>query len=139
VTGVIVGAIAVVVVVALIVRASGRQEARIDASKARAVAGTARVVEIVGNRSSISTTAGVASGFDVTLDVTVVGRDPYRTTVPLYLWPLSIPVVQVGAELAVHVDPHDPRLVYPDNADIECDTYTIVTALKRSHVSPPAG
>lgn len=130
--GVVLGVVAVVAVGALVVRASGRQQARIDASRARADAGTARVVEVVGNRSSISSAAGVASGHDVTIDVDVPGREPFRVTVPWYIWPMAVPVVQVGAELAVHVDPHDDRLVYPDTPDIEVDTYTVVTALKGS-------
>lgn len=121
---------AIVLVIALVVRAANRQSDRIAASEARSEAGLATVVAVVSNSSSLRTTAGVASGYDVTLDITLPGRELQQVTVPWYVRPLAAPLVQPGQELEVLVDPLADGLVYARHPEIETDTTFVVDRLK---------
>jgi hypothetical protein len=133
VEGIVVKALAfgaIVLIIALVVRAANRQADRIAASEERAEIGRATVVRVESNNSSLRTTAGVASGYDVTLDVTVPGRPPQQVTVPWYVRPLAAPLVQPGEELEVLVDPLADGLVYAHHPEIETDTTFVVDRLK---------
>jgi hypothetical protein len=101
-----------VVAISRAARTASARRAEAERVWAEGLPARAQVVSLEATGARLNSNPKV----ELVLDVTVAGREPYRTSVSMFVSTLAIPRVQPGCEIDVRVDPADVANLVVDPA-----------------------